>query len=114
MRLRRGFCPAHPSPPLLLAGITILPVLSASTPRVPLTEGQARALMARIQDAGTEVVKVRVVRRVCIGGDTGVNTGFPECCRPRLALVLPRFQWRTLLLALWRPACALWLGIPML
>jgi malate dehydrogenase len=42
------------------AGITILPVLSASTPRLHLSEGQARALMARIQDAGTEVVKVSV------------------------------------------------------
>lgn len=41
------------------AGVTILPVLSAATPRIVLPEGQARALMERIQDAGTEVVKAK-------------------------------------------------------
>lgn len=44
-----------------LAGVTILPVLSAGTPKLSVPEGQARALMARIQDAGTEVVKVRIL-----------------------------------------------------
>ena len=47
---------AHPI--LHPAGVTILPVLSAATPRVSLPEERVRALMARIQDAGTEVVKV--------------------------------------------------------
>ena len=46
------------------AGVTILPVLSAATPRVSLPEERVRALMARIQDAGTEVVKVGG----CVGG----------------------------------------------
>lgn len=41
------------------AGVTILPVLSAGTPKLSVPEGQARALMARIQDAGTEVVKAK-------------------------------------------------------
>lgn len=41
------------------AGVTILPVLSAASPRVALPEAQARALMERIQDAGTEVVKAK-------------------------------------------------------
>ena len=62
--MRRPACwrgaPEHK--PLLVtlppAGATILPVLSAAIPRVSLPEAQARALMARIQDAGTEVVKV--------------------------------------------------------
>lgn len=41
------------------AGATILPVLSAASPPLRLPEGPARALMARIQDAGTEVVKAK-------------------------------------------------------
>jgi malate dehydrogenase len=41
------------------AGATILPVLSAASPPVQLPEDRARALMARIQDAGTEVVKAK-------------------------------------------------------
>lgn len=41
------------------AGATILPVLSAASPPVRLPEDAARALMARIQDAGTEVVKAK-------------------------------------------------------
>jgi malate dehydrogenase len=42
------------------AGKTILPVLSAATPKlVGMTEDKARALMQRIQDAGTEVVKAK-------------------------------------------------------
>ena len=47
--------PRRPPPP---PGITILPVLSAARPPLALPEAEARALMARIQDAGTEVVKV--------------------------------------------------------
>lgn len=46
------------------AGATILPVLSAASPPVQLPEERARALMARIQDAGTEVVKVGAGWRV--------------------------------------------------
>lgn len=58
--------PLHTAAPPA-AGITILPVLSAATPRLSLPEAQARALIARIQDAGTEVVKVRLeaLRRAC-------------------------------------------------
>ncbi|PSC72606.1 Malate glyoxysomal [Micractinium conductrix] len=41
------------------AGITILPVLSAATPPLALPEERQRALMARIQDAGTEVVQAK-------------------------------------------------------
>jgi len=41
------------------AGVTILPLLSSAIPPVRLPDTQARALMARIQDAGTEVVKAK-------------------------------------------------------
>lgn len=41
------------------AGITILPILSASKPPIILPEDKAKALMARIQDAGTEVVQAK-------------------------------------------------------
>lgn len=41
------------------AGVTILPVLSASQPPVRLSNEAQRALMERIQDAGTEVVKAK-------------------------------------------------------
>lgn len=41
------------------AGITILPLLSQSTPRLSLSDTQAKALMTRIQDAGTEVVQAK-------------------------------------------------------
>ena len=41
------------------AGVTILPVLSAAQPPVRIPESAARSLMARIQDAGTEVVKAK-------------------------------------------------------
>lgn len=41
------------------AGVTILPVLSASHPPVRLSNEAQRALMERIQDAGTEVVKAK-------------------------------------------------------
>ena len=44
------------------AGVTILPVLSQAEPRPTLPEADAKKLMARIQDAGTEVVKAKVVR----------------------------------------------------
>ena len=44
------------------AGVTILPVLSAARPALSLPEERAKALMARIQDAGTEVVKAKVGR----------------------------------------------------
>jgi malate dehydrogenase len=41
------------------AGATILPLLSAATPPLRLPEDAARKLTARIQDAGTEVVKAK-------------------------------------------------------
>jgi malate dehydrogenase len=41
------------------AGATILPVLTAATPPVRLPPAAAAALAARIQDAGTEVVKAK-------------------------------------------------------
>lgn len=41
------------------AGITILPILSQATPRLSLPDAQAKQLMARIQDAGTEVVNAK-------------------------------------------------------
>ncbi|KAL6775832.1 MDH2 [Auxenochlorella protothecoides x Auxenochlorella symbiontica] len=41
------------------AGVTILPLLSAAVPQPRLSEAEAKALMARIQDAGTEVVKAK-------------------------------------------------------
>lgn len=41
------------------AGKTILPVLSAAHPKVVLPEKDTRALIERIQDAGTEVVKAK-------------------------------------------------------
>merc|ERR1711937_274908 len=41
------------------AGITILPLLSQVTPKVSFTDEQIAALTARIQDAGTEVVKAK-------------------------------------------------------
>lgn len=40
--------------------MTILPVLSAASPHLVLPEARAKALMERIQDAGTEVVKAKV------------------------------------------------------
>ncbi|KAI3435570.1 hypothetical protein D9Q98_001635 [Chlorella vulgaris] len=56
-----GLDPAAVNVPVIggHAGVTILPVLSAATPRLTVPEQQARALMARIQDAGTEVVKAK-------------------------------------------------------
>ena len=56
-----GVDPANVSVPVVggHAGVTILPLLSAATPRVALPEERARALTARIQDAGTEVVKAK-------------------------------------------------------
>lgn len=42
------------------AGVTILPVLSAAVPRPQLSAAEAKKLMVRIQDAGTEVVKAKV------------------------------------------------------
>ncbi|GAX82711.1 hypothetical protein CEUSTIGMA_g10137.t1 [Chlamydomonas eustigma] len=41
------------------AGVTILPVLSQATPRIQLSEERLKALTARIQDAGTEVVQAK-------------------------------------------------------
>mmetsp|Transcript_28257 Transcript_28257/g.83647 ORF Transcript_28257/g.83647 Transcript_28257/m.83647 type:complete len:337 (-) Transcript_28257:2408-3418(-) len=41
------------------AGITILPLLSQITPPIQLEPARAKALMARIQDAGTEVVQAK-------------------------------------------------------
>lgn len=41
------------------AGITILPLLSQARPQLPLDPTRAKALMARIQDAGTEVVQAK-------------------------------------------------------
>merc|ERR1711881_446205 len=41
------------------AGITILPLLSQVTPKMTFTSEQLSALTARIQDAGTEVVKAK-------------------------------------------------------
>lgn len=41
------------------AGITILPILSAAKPPIILPEEKAKALIARIQDAGTEVVQAK-------------------------------------------------------
>lgn len=41
------------------AGITIIPVISQSTPAVSFEKATLEALTARIQDAGTEVVKAK-------------------------------------------------------
>ncbi|GMH40331.1 hypothetical protein BSKO_08235 [Bryopsis sp. KO-2023] len=41
------------------AGITILPILSQSTPPLTLSGDDAKALMTRIQNAGTEVVEAK-------------------------------------------------------
>ncbi|CAL5229306.1 g12607 [Coccomyxa viridis] len=41
------------------AGVTILPLLSQTTPRVEVSADKAKALTERIQDAGTEVVKAK-------------------------------------------------------
>lgn len=41
------------------AGVTILPLLSQAKPALVLDAARAKALMARIQDAGTEVVQAK-------------------------------------------------------
>lgn len=41
------------------AGITILPLLSQTTPKVQFTEAEKRALTAKIQNAGTVVVEAK-------------------------------------------------------
>jgi len=41
------------------AGTTIIPVLSKANPKTGLNEEQTKAITARIQDAGTEVVKAK-------------------------------------------------------
>ena len=41
------------------AGITIIPVISQATPAVSFEDDKLKALTARIQDAGTEVVKAK-------------------------------------------------------
>ncbi|KAK9868231.1 hypothetical protein WJX84_011521 [Apatococcus fuscideae] len=41
------------------AGVTILPLLSQATPKVDLSKDKAKALMERIQNAGTEVVNAK-------------------------------------------------------
>ena len=42
------------------AGATILPLLSQAQPRLVLPDDKAKALMTRIQNAGTEVVEAKV------------------------------------------------------
>ncbi|KAL3160027.1 hypothetical protein ABBQ38_010412 [Trebouxia sp. C0009 RCD-2024] len=41
------------------AGVTILPLLSQAQPRIHLPDAKAKALMERIQNAGTEVVEAK-------------------------------------------------------
>ena len=47
-------------PMLRPAGATILPLLSQAQPRLVLPDDKAKALMTRIQNAGTEVVEAKV------------------------------------------------------
>ena len=46
------FSPGH-------AGVTIIPLTSQCSPQVSFPEDQLKPLTARIQDAGTEVVKAK-------------------------------------------------------
>jgi len=41
------------------SGVTIVPLLSQTQPKVELTESEIEALTVRIQEAGTEVVKAK-------------------------------------------------------
>ena len=56
-----GVAPEYMNVPVIggHAGVTILPILSAAHPPVRLPEESAKKLMARIQDAGTEVVQAK-------------------------------------------------------
>merc|ERR1712098_777265 len=57
----KGLDPADVNVPVIggHAGITIIPILSQTTPKVSFTEEEIKALTPRIQDAGTEVVKAK-------------------------------------------------------
>jgi len=57
----KGLDPAHVSCPVIggHAGITIIPVISQCTPAVSFEDDVLKPLTARIQDAGTEVVKAK-------------------------------------------------------
>ncbi|MEE6513719.1 hypothetical protein FKM82_021509 [Ascaphus truei] len=57
----KGLDPARVNIPVIggHAGKTIIPVISQSTPKMEFTQEQLDALIPRIQDAGTEVVKAK-------------------------------------------------------
>ena len=105
------------SPAAFHAGVTILPVLSAATPRALIPAEQARALMARIQDAGTEVVKVGAPAWAALAGHHAhahpvlallAQAGLNPPCRPKQVPVPPHYRWPMRQPALPRPACVPW------
>ncbi|KAJ3646626.1 hypothetical protein Zmor_024205 [Zophobas morio] len=57
----KGLCPLEVNVPVIggHAGATIIPLISQATPAVTFPPDQLQALIRRIQDAGTEVVKAK-------------------------------------------------------
>ncbi|CAL8117718.1 unnamed protein product [Orchesella dallaii] len=57
----KGLDPSNVNCPVIgaHAGITIIPLISQCKPKVEFTEAQLKPLTARIQEAGTEVVKAK-------------------------------------------------------
>ena len=118
------------------AGATILPLLSASQPRLALSREAAEALTVRIQDAGTEVVKAKVGwpgggwgwreggwggRKVAGGAQKVAGPAWESIVASReLTRSLPgrrrrvparrRSRWPTRRPSLGRPACGRWAG----
>lgn len=97
------------------SGVTIVPLLSQTQPKVQLTEAETKALSERIQEAGTEVVKAKA-------GAVSFRFDELKCCIrsfvflfikisgnsfriPLLTIfrALQLFPWRSLLNILLRP-----------
>lgn len=67
------------------AGITILPLLSQASPKLTISEEEAKALTARIQDAGTEVVKAKAGKGSATLSMAYAAAKFAESCLSALA-----------------------------
>lgn len=65
-------------------------MLSAATPRLQLPDDRARALMERIQDAGTEVVKAKVSLLPCQCSLQGRGPTPQLCAETLLTMVMVR------------------------